>query len=59
MEEKRLDDRYDLSMFLVKRNFEIMGLAPMLQYTYTINASNVEFASFDAHSVNLTMTKKF
>ena len=57
--ERRDDDRYDLSVNLIKRDFQIFGLAPMLQYTYTINQSNVEFQAFNAHGVSLTMTKKF
>ena len=57
--ERRDDDRYDLSVNVIKRDLHIFGLAPMLQYTYTINKSNVEFLAFDAHGVSLTMTKKF
>ena len=57
--EPRVDDRIDLSTQLIKRDFQIFGLAPALQYTYTINKSNVEFLAFDAHGVSLTLTKKF
>jgi hypothetical protein len=57
--EGRRDDRIDASVNLTKRDFVLMGMAPMMQYTYTHNISNVPFYQFDAHSVNLTLTKKF
>jgi hypothetical protein len=34
-------------------------MAPMLQYACTWNDSNVGFHRFDAHGVNLTLTKRF
>jgi outer membrane protein len=56
---RRSDDRWDFSVNLTKRDWILFGLAPQLQYTYTINDSTVPFFQFDAHSVNLTMTKRF
>lgn len=55
----RNDDRYDVSVNITKRNWNIFGLAPQLQYTYTFNDSNVGFHDYDAHGVNMTMTKNF
>jgi outer membrane protein len=55
----RLDGRMDLSAQFTKRDWEIFGLAPSVQYTYSLNKSTVNFLSYDAHSVNVTLTKKF
>jgi outer membrane protein len=55
----RRDQRIDLSLNVTKRDLEIFGLAPMVQYTYTTNTSNVGFYQYDAHGVGLTMTKRF
>lgn len=59
MSEPRRDKRLDLSVLAIKRDLELFGFAPSLQYTYTHSASNVEFYSFDAHGVGMTLTKKF
>ena len=55
----RNDGRWDFSAQFTKRDWQIFGMAPSLQYTYTRNISNVGFLSYDAHGVNLTLTKKF
>jgi outer membrane protein len=57
--EGRRDNRIDASVNLTKRDLVLLGMAPMMQYTYTHNISNVPFYQFDAHSMNLTLTKKF
>jgi Surface lipoprotein assembly modifier len=57
--DARRDKRLDLSANLTKRDIEIFGLAPMVQYTYTKNDSNVGFYQYDAHGVSLTLTKRF
>jgi Surface lipoprotein assembly modifier len=49
----------ELSLNVTKRDLELFGLAPMVQYTYTINDSNVGFYQYDAHGVSLTLTKQF
>lgn len=58
-DEARSDDRFDASLFLTKRDWEMLGFAPMLQYTYTLNSSNVSFFDYDAHGLNLTLTKRY
>lgn len=55
----RQDKRYDASVSLTKRDFEIFGLAPMLQYTFTHNDSNVPLTAFDEQGLALTLTKRF
>lgn len=57
--EARADDRFDASLFLTKRDWEMFGFAPMLQYNYTLNESNIAFHDYDAHGVNLTLTKRY
>ena len=55
----RHDNRWDFSTNLTKRDLNIFGFAPQLQYTYTLNHSNVSIFEYDAHSLNLTFTKNF
>ena len=55
----RRDNRYDLSAQITKRDWDIFGFAPQVVYTYTKNQSNVSFFVYDAHGVNVTLTKKF
>ncbi len=57
--EARNDDRLDFTLHVTKRDWQIFGFAPMAQYTYTLNQSNIGFHDYDAHGVNLTWTKKF
>jgi hypothetical protein len=57
--EQRSDRRVDLSVNVTKRDFELFGLAPMVQYTYTHNDSNIPLQAYDAHGLALTLTKQF
>jgi tetratricopeptide (TPR) repeat protein len=57
--EARQDDRVDASLTLTKRDWKVFGLAPSLQYSYTVQESNVVTSTFDAHSLNVTLTRKF
>ena len=57
--EAREDERIDATAHFTKRDWRIFGLAPMVQYTYTRNLSNIGFHTFDAHSVTTTLTKRF
>ena len=57
--EARQDDRFDVTVHVTKRDWQVFGFAPMLQYTYTLNLSNIGFHDYDAHGVNLTWTKRF
>ena len=56
---ERFDERIDAALNLTKRDWLVWGLAPVLQYTYTRNFSNVSFFDFDAHGLNATLTKRF
>ncbi len=55
----RKDQRYIGSVGLTKRDFNIYGFAPELSYTYTKNVSNIAVYDYDAHAVNLRLTKDF
>ena len=55
----RHDQRTSATVNLTKRDFEIFGLAPQLQYTYTHNDSNVPLTVYDEHGAALTLTKRF
>ncbi len=55
----RADHRTDASVNLTKRDFELFGFAPMLQYTYTHNDSNIPLQDFDANGLSLTLTNRF
>jgi outer membrane protein len=59
MDEGRDDIRLDLRATLTKRDFEIFGLAPQLEYTYSKAWSNTPFDSFEAHGASVTLTKQF
>ena len=55
----REDTRLDLRATLTKRDFEVFGLAPQLEYTYVRNLSNDPMSRFHGHGANLTLTKAF
>ena len=55
----REDQRYIGSITLTKRDWNLMGFAPTLNYTYTRNASNIALYDYDSHSVELRLTKDF
>jgi tetratricopeptide (TPR) repeat protein len=56
---ERQDRRYIGSVTLTKRDWDLMGFAPTLNYTYTRNASNIALYDYDSHSVELRLTKDF
>ena len=43
---------------ITRRDWQIFSLAPSLQYTYTLQDSNIDSAKFDARAVSSTLTKK-
>lgn len=55
----RFDDRYVGSLTLTKRDLNFVGFAPSLNYTYTLNKSNVAFFDYDSHAFNFSLTKDF
>jgi outer membrane protein len=55
----RHDTRYVGSLTLTKRDFNILGFAPSVNYTYTLNNSNIELWDYDSHEFDLRFTKDF
>ena len=55
----RQDERYTGSIVLTKRDFNIWGYAPALEYTYVYNNSNISLYEFDSHAVDFKLSKDF
>jgi len=55
----RQDQRYIGSVTLTKRDWNMLGFAPSLNYTYTRNVSNIALYDYDSHSVDFRLTKDF
>ena len=55
----RQDQNLVGSITLTKRDWNLYGFAPSLNYTYTRNFSNISLYDFDSNSVNLSLTKNF
>ena len=55
----RKDERYTGSIALTKRDFNIWGYAPALEYTYVYNNSNISLYEFDSHSLDFKLSKDF
>jgi hypothetical protein len=53
------DTRLDFSASFTKRDFNIFGFAPRLDYTYTKSMSNSVFSEYATHGANISMTKAF
>jgi outer membrane protein len=57
--KERLDHQAAGSITLTKRDFNLFGYAPSLEYTYVRNFSNIPLYDFDSHTIDLTLTKDF
>jgi outer membrane protein len=55
----REDTRLTGSAALTKRDFNIWGYAPAVQYTYVYNNSNISLYEFDSHAVDFKLSKDF
>ena len=55
----RNDLRYVGSLTMTKRDINILGFAPSISYSYTLNTSNNPAYDFDAHAVDFRFTKDF
>ncbi|MDP1702364.1 MAG: porin family protein [Aestuariivirga sp.] len=55
----RKDDRYLGSIALTKRDLNIWGYAPSLEYTYVYNDSNISLYEFDSHALDFRLSKDF
>lgn len=57
--EIRRDRRLSTQFELVKRDWSFWGLAPLISYSYTHNASNIDLFSYNRHRVQLGVTGIF
>ena len=57
--QTRQDQNFTGSINLTKRDWNILGFAPSLNYTYTRNFSNNDVFDFNSHAVDLRLTKNF
>ncbi len=57
--EPRSDDRYTATIGLTKRDLDIIGYAPVIEYSYTLNNSNVALYEYDSHTIDFRLTKDF
>lgn len=55
----RKDTRLIGSIALTKRDLDLFGFAPSLEYTYTDNLSNISLFDYDSHAVDFRLTKDF
>jgi outer membrane protein len=55
----RQDQNLVGSITLTKRDWNLYGFAPSLNYTYTRNFSNIELYDFESHNVDFRLTKNF
>ena len=55
----RKDTRLTGTVALTKRDFNIWGYAPSLEYTYVYNDSNISLYEFDSHSLDFRLSKDF
>jgi hypothetical protein len=57
--DRRKDHRLRAEATLTKRDWNIYGFAPSLDYSYIYNFSNIANYQFDSHTVELKLTKDF
>jgi outer membrane protein len=55
----REDTRLTGTIGITKRDFNIFGFAPTIEYTYTENFSNIDLFDFNSHAVDVRLTKQF
>ena len=55
----RKDKRLTGTVTLTKRDFNIWGYAPAIEYTYIHNDSNISLYQFDSHQVDFRLSKDF
>jgi outer membrane protein len=55
----REDRRYMGSVAFTKRDFNIWGYAPAIEYTYIYNNSNISIFEFDSHAIDFKLSKDF
>ena len=59
MGEPRKDWQFDATISLWKRDWNLWGVAPVIEYSFTYNNSNVAFYEYTDNTVDLRLTKQF
>ena len=59
MTDPRDDTRYTGTISLTKRDLDLFGYAPVIEYSYSYNDSNVGLYQYDSHTVDFRLTKDF
>lgn len=55
----RKDTRATATVALTKRDFNIWGYAPAIEYTYVYNDSNISLYQYDSHAIDFRLSKDF
>jgi outer membrane protein len=56
---RRVDRQIFVKLSLYKRDFTILGFAPVVSYSYTTNQSNESLSKFDRNQFQLGFTRQF
>lgn len=56
---KRQDTLIRANVSIIKRDWTVLGFAPVLSYTYTNNRSNIDFFSFTRSRAEIGITRQF
>lgn len=59
MFEPRKDWQFDATISLWKRDWNLWGVAPVIEYSFTYNNSNVAFYEYTDNTIDLRLTKQF
>lgn len=59
MGEPRKDWQFDATISLWKRDWNLWGVAPVIEYTFTYNHSNVALYEYTDNTVDFRLTKQF
>jgi hypothetical protein len=55
----REDARWTGNVRLTKRDFNLWGYAPGIEYTYIFNDSNIANYHYDSHALDFRLSKDF
>lgn len=59
MSDPRQDWQFDATISLWKRDWNLWGVAPVIEYTFTYNHSNVAFYEYTDNTIDFRLTKQF
>jgi tetratricopeptide (TPR) repeat protein len=59
MFEPRRDWQFDATVSLWKRDWNLWGVAPVIEYTFTYNHSNIAFYEYTDNTIDFRLTKQF